>query len=95
MDITLLDNKITNGRSVEHKHEYPGRGTEGVNIMVWGTLGSATVTLQLKTPDGTWINTSVTFTTVGEKNVLVKGGRTVALNVTGASGSDISAILTP
>ena len=94
-DIKILNQKTTNGRGEEFKLEYPGRGTEGVNIMLWGTMGSATATLQVKTPDDTWINTSVTFTTVGEKNVLVKAGRTIALNITGASGTSISAIATP
>jgi len=96
MRIPLLTEVAINGGSEPYEHEFPGRGVEGINIRVWGEIGDATLTLQYKTPDDTWANTSCTFTTVGQKNFLLKGGETIRLNVTGADlGTNVSADVKP
>jgi hypothetical protein len=95
MRIPLLENATNNGPGAEFKHEFPSRDVEGVNIRVWGTIGDATITLQFKAPDNSWVNTSCTFTTVGQKNFLLKADETIRLNITGAGGTNVSADMKP
>jgi hypothetical protein len=82
--IKLLDNAAITGAS---KPWLGGRGT----VMVEGTFGGATVTLQFQTPRGAWVNvgSAAIFTAGGAANfelgavpirMLVAGGNPSALH---------------
>ena len=74
---TLLSNASATGSAVD----WPGGETA---IVLSGTVGGATITLQIQAIDDTWVTTGVSLTAVGVASGLVPAGRVRALVASGS-----------
>lgn len=83
----LFTNQAANGASsaITSAGEY-------MTLVVAGTFGGGTVTIQCSPNGGTtWVDTEATFTAAGVKNIIGGEGLQFRLNLTGATSPSLNA----